>query len=87
MKKQKNCLHGFGQSMPGSIDASQTESKLKCLLKDKITQERKYPEQSENFSSSLKARKRSSVETIAKNYKNVNYQSLHKALKHALTRK
>ena len=74
-----------GQSVPGSIDTSQTESKLKCLLKDKITQERKYPEQSANFSSSLKAQKKSSVETIAKNYKNVNYQSLHKAFKHALT--
>ena len=84
MKKQKKCLHGFW-AVSTWVHRYFADRKQAEVLKDKITQERKYPEQSANFSSSLKAQKKSSVETIAKNYKNVNYQGLHKALKHALT--
>ena len=57
-----------GQSILESIDALQKESKLRFLLKHKITQERKYPEHSPNFNSSLKDQKKSSIETITKNY-------------------
>ena len=58
------------------------EKKLEFLLKDKIPQKRKYPEQRIDFKSFSKAQKMSSVETEP-NYKSVNYhQSLHNAPKH-----